>query len=168
MNRIGEPKSMHIKVVTVGRLKEKYWLEAAAEYLKRLTPYAKVEIVEVAEERISENPSEAEIRRVKEKEGERIMKCLSPSFFMIPLVIDGTMMSSEEFSRFTQRLALEGKSSLAFIIGGSHGLAPEIIKLGDFLLSFSPMTFPHQLMRVLLLEQIYRGFSISNGGKYHK
>ncbi|MBZ4655077.1 MAG: rlmH [Peptococcaceae bacterium] len=159
---------MQIKVITVGRLKEKYWREAVDEYLKRLTSFAKVEIIEVAEERISDNPYQAEIEQVKAKEGERILKHLSPSFYVIPLVIEGKTLSSEGLADLLGRLALEGKSQLAFVIGGSHGLSAEVIKRGDFSLSFSPMTFPHQLMRILLLEQVYRGFSIIKGLPYHK
>ena len=159
---------MQIKVVAVGRLKESYWREAADEYLKRLGSFAKVEIVEVAEEKIGDNPSQAEIEQVKAKEGERLLKHLSPSHYVIPLVIKGKTLSSEGLADLLAKLALAGKGQLAFVIGGSHGLSAEIIKRGDFPLSFSPMTFPHQLMRIILLEQIYRGFSIIKGMPYHK
>jgi len=159
---------MQIKLIAVGRLKEKYWLDAVQEYLKRLGPYVKLEIQEVAEERIPDNPSPAEIELGKIKEGERILKLLTPSLFVIPLAIAGRQLSSEELSGLFGRLSLEGKSQLAFIIGGSHGLAQEVLCRGDLLLSFSALTFPHQLMRVILLEQIYRGFKILKGEPYHK
>lgn len=159
---------MQIKIVCVGKLKEKYWREAAAEYLKRLGSFAKMEIVEVAEERVQDNPAPGEIEKVKEKEGERILKCLSSSYFVLPLVIEGKMLSSEELACQLDKLGLAGKSQLAFIIGGSYGLSQEVINRGDLQLSFSPLTFPHQMMRVILLEQIYRAFKIIRGEPYHK
>lgn len=159
---------MQIKLIAVGKLKERYWQDAVSEYVKRLGPFAKLEIQEVLEERLPDNPTAGEIQQGLIKEAERILRLLSPSFFVIPLAILGKQLSSEELSEMLGRLALEGKSQLAFIIGGSHGLAEEVLHRGDLLLSFSPMTFPHQLMRVILLEQLYRGFSIQKGGKYHK
>lgn len=159
---------MQIRLIVVGKLKEKYWKDAAAEYTKRLGPYMRLEIIEVAEERIQENPSAAEIAQVLDKEGERILRNIPPSFFVIPLVIEGKMCSSPELAQMLEKLSLDGKSQTAFIIGGSHGLSPNVVGRGDFILSFSPLTFPHQLMRVLLMEQIYRAFSIINGSKYHK
>lgn len=159
---------MLIKVIAVGKLREKYWQAAAVEYVKRLAPFAKIQILEVAEERLPENPGVNEIEQGKKKEGERILRLLSPSVFVIPLAIAGKQLSSEELSGFLASLAGEGKSQLAFIIGGSHGLAAEVLEKGDFLLSFSALTFPHQMMRVILLEQIYRSFSILNNYKYHK
>ena len=157
-----------IKIIAVGKLKERYWREAVAEYLKRLGPYAKVEVVEIQEEKEADNASAAEIKQVLTKEGERIEKHLNPSCFVIPLAIEGSMFSSEKLAAMMERLSLEGKSQVSFIIGGSHGLAPQILDRGDFLLSFSPVTFPHQMMRVLLLEQIYRAYKISKGEPYHK
>jgi len=154
---------MQIRVIAVGKLKEKYWREAALEYLKRLNTYARVEIIEVAEERIAENPSASEIRISLNKEGERILNSLAPNSCVIPLAIEGRMLSSVQLAGYFDRLALEGKSQLAFIIGGSHGLAPEVLARGDYLLSFSAMTFPHQMMRVILLEQVYRSFKINKG-----
>jgi 23S rRNA (pseudouridine1915-N3)-methyltransferase len=159
---------MHIKIITVGKLKERYWQDAVKEYLKRLEPYARIEIVEIAEERIQDNPSNSEIQQVLNKEGERIAKQLNPDFYVVPLAIEGRMLSSQEMSSFMGKLALEGKSDMVFIIGGSHGISQEILDKGDFLLSFSPMTFPHQMMRVILLEQVYRGFKILRGEPYHK
>ncbi len=159
---------MKIKVIAVGRLKEKYWQEAVKEYSKRLSPFAGVEIQEVAEERSSDNPGKAEIEKVKEKEGERILKQIAPGSVVIPLAIAGQHFSSEGLADYVEKLALEGKSNLTFIIGGSYGLSDAVLERGDLLLSFSSLTFPHQLMRVILMEQLYRVFSIINGGKYHK
>lgn len=159
---------MQIKVIAVGKLKEKFWREAVEEYLKRLSSFARVEIIEISEEKIPEMPTAAEIRLGLAKESERILKHLSATIYTIPLAIKGKMLSSPELASHIEKLSLEGKSQVAFIIGGSHGLAPEVLERGDFPLSFSPLTFPHQLMRVLLLEQVYRAFSIINGGKYHK
>ncbi len=159
---------MRITIIAVGKLKERYWSAAVEEYLKRLQPYARIEIKEVAEERGAENPIAAEINRVKEKEGERIIKLLPPSCYTVPLAIEGGMLSSEDLAAMLTRLSLEGKSHITFIIGGSNGLAQEVLQRGDFCLSFSPLTFPHQMMRVILLEQIYRGFKIIKGEPYHK
>jgi len=159
---------MQIRIIAVGKLKEKYWQEATGEYLKRLKPFAKTEIQEIAEERRPDNPSPAQIAEGKNKEGERILRLLSPSFFVIPLAIEGKQLTSEEFSGLLGRLPLEGKSQLAFIIGGSHGLSQEVLQRGNLLLSFSALTFPHQMVRVILLEQIYRGFKILKGEPYHK
>lgn len=159
---------MQIKIIVVGKLKEKYWRDAADEYIKRLGPFAKIDIHEIAEERLPDNPSAQEILQGLRKEGERIKKQLSPSQVVIPLAICGKQLSSEELARGLEKLSLEGKNQLAFIIGGSHGLAENIMTQGTFSLSFSLMTFPHQMMRVILLEQLYRSFSIISGGKYHK
>lgn len=161
-------KTMQIRIITVGKLKEKYWQAAIAEYIKRLGPYCKIEILEVAEERSSDNPGQAEIAQIIAKEGERILKLLAPGYYVIPLAINGTQYSSPELANNIAKLALQGKSQIAFIIGGSYGLANQVLGRGDLLLSFSALTFPHQLMRVILLEQLYRVFSILNGGKYHK
>lgn len=160
--------NMQIKIVAVGKLKEKYWKDALAEYQKRLSLYTRLEIIEVAEERIQDNPTPAEIEQCLEKEGERILKSIPPSFYVIPLAIEGQRPNSEELASLLGRLALTGKSQLAFIIGGSYGLAPAVLRQGDFLLSFSSLTFPHHMMRVMLAEQLYRAYSILNGGKYHK
>lgn len=159
---------MQIRLIAVGKLKEKYWKDAIAEYRKRLSSYIRLEIIEVTEEKISDNPSLAEITQGLEKEGERILRNIPPSFYVFPLAIEGRMRSSAELAQMLEKLSLEGRSQAAFIIGGSHGLSQAVLDRGDFLLSFSALTFPHQLMRVLLTEQIYRAFSIINGSKYHK
>ncbi|NLO75295.1 MAG: 23S rRNA (pseudouridine(1915)-N(3))-methyltransferase RlmH, partial [Clostridia bacterium] len=152
---------MQIRLIAVGKLKEKYWREAVQEYSKRMKPYADLQIVEVAEQRIPENPSALEIEQALQKEGEQIAKLIPLGSYVIPLAIAGERLSSEELSGFIDRLLVEGKSKIVFIIGSSYGISPEILEKGDFLLSFSPMTFPHQMMRVILLEQIYRSMKIS-------
>jgi len=159
---------MQIRIIAVGKLKERYWREAAAEYLKRLASYAKAEIIETAEERSAESPSAAEINQCLAKEGERILKYLPENWYVIPLVIDGRTLSSPDLAGLLGSLGLEGRSQVAFVIGGSYGLAPEVRQRGDCLLSFSALTFPHQLMRIILLEQVYRGFKILRGEPYHK
>jgi 23S rRNA (pseudouridine1915-N3)-methyltransferase len=159
---------MQIRIIAVGKLKERYWREAVQEYSKRMKPYAVIEIIEVAEERVSEHPSPLEIEQVLCKEGLRITKLIPPSAYVIPLAITGEKLSSEELAGFFDRLTLTGKSKIVFIIGSSYGISREIIEKGDFILSFSPMTFPHQLMRVILLEQIYRGMKILKHEPYHK
>jgi len=157
-----------VTVIAVGRLKEKYLTAACDEYLKRLSAYSKVNIVEINEERCSDNPSYAEIARVIEKEGERIISKIPKGSYVIPLCIEGSQLSSEDFSKKLESASLSGFGEVTFIIGGSFGLSNDVKSLAKFKLSFSKMTLPHQLMRVVLLEQIYRAFSISNNGKYHK
>lgn len=159
---------MNIKIITVGKLKEKYLKDAVNEYLKRLSAYAKVEIIELAEERISDNPSEAEEYQVRQKEGERILKAIPDQAYVLALAIQGKQLSSEDLAQKISDLALRGNSNLVLIIGGSIGLSDEVYKRADFQLSFSKMTFPHQLIRVILLEQVYRAFKINRGEKYHK
>ncbi|MBQ9179248.1 MAG: 23S rRNA (pseudouridine(1915)-N(3))-methyltransferase RlmH [Firmicutes bacterium] len=152
---------MNIRIVCIGKLKEKYWQGAEAEYLKRLSSYAKVEIAE-----LKESPSDD-----VNEEGERIVKILGApknDEFIITLEIKGKSLDSEGLAAKINDLAIEGKSNITFIIGGSNGLSPEVSALADFKLSFSAMTFPHQMMRVILLEQIYRSFKIIRGEKYHK
>lgn len=159
---------MNIKIIGVGKIKEKYLKEGIKEYLKRLQPVAKIEIIEVADEKEPANSSPAEEKIVKEKEEERIKKHLKPGSFLIALAIEGKELSSEGFAQKLKNLALEGKSDITFVIGGSLGLSKGILDKADFLLSFSKMTFPHQLMRLILLEQIYRAFKIIRGETYHK
>jgi 23S rRNA (pseudouridine1915-N3)-methyltransferase len=159
---------MKITIVSVGKLKEKYLKQGIAEYLKRLTAYAKVDIVEVADEKAPENMSEAEMNEVKRKEGERILTHISQDTYVITLEIGGKMLSSEQLADKMDQLATYGRSKLAFVIGGSLGISDAVQKRSDFALSFSKMTFPHQLMRLVLLEQVYRGFRIIKGEPYHK
>jgi 23S rRNA (pseudouridine1915-N3)-methyltransferase len=159
---------VNISIVTVGKLKEKYLKQGIEEYLKRLTSYAKVEIIEVADEKAPEELSELEMEQVKQKEGERILAKISQDTHVIALAINGKMQSSEELADSLDKLATYGKSKLAFVIGGSLGLSDEVLKRANDKLSFSKMTFPHQLMRLILVEQIYRAFRINRGEPYHK
>lgn len=159
---------MNISIFSVGKLKEKYLKQGIDEYLKRMGPYAKIEVVEVADEKAPENLSETEMEQVKDKEGERILAKISDDTYVIILAIQGKMLSSEELAREMDKLATYGKSKIAFIIGGSLGLSKAVEKRADYALSFSKMTFPHQLMRLVLVEQIYRAFRINRGEPYHK
>jgi len=158
---------MNITVVAVGKLKEKYLREGINEYSKRLSAYCKLQVVEVADEKAPEVLSEVEMEQVKRKEGERILAQLKPDQYVIALAIEGQMWSSEKLASELDRLATYGKSQVAFVIGGSLGLSPEVLKRADVLLSFSKMTFPHQLVRLILLEQVYRAYRI-NREPYHK
>ncbi|MFE8701995.1 23S rRNA (pseudouridine(1915)-N(3))-methyltransferase RlmH [Cytobacillus sp. FJAT-54145] len=159
---------MNISLITVGKLKEKYLKQGIDEYLKRLSGYAKVEVLEVADEKAPEQLSDLEMEQVKGKEGERILSKISPDTYVIALAIDGKQKSSEELADSIDKLATYGKSKIAFVIGGSLGLSDEVLKRADEKLSFSKMTFPHQLMKLILLEQIYRAFRINRGEPYHK
>lgn len=159
---------MKITLITVGKIKEKYLVAAISEYTKRLSRYCKLEVIELADEKTPDRASEAEEEQIKEKEGERILKVIKEGAYVIALAIDGKMLSSEELSEKVEQLGVQGISHIAFLIGGSLGLDKQVLKRADFLLSFSKMTFPHQLMRVILLEQIYRGYRIMNGEPYHK
>ena len=159
---------MKITLVTVGKIKEKYLEQAIAEYRKRLARYCKLEILQVADEKTPEGASAAVEEQIKEKETERILSQVRDGSFVIALAIEGKMMSSEELAQKMDRLAVEGTSQITFIIGGSLGLSRKVLERADFLLSFSKMTFPHQLMRVILLEQIYRSYRIITGQPYHK
>lgn len=159
---------MHLKIIAVGKIKEKYLKDGLSEYLKRLSAYSKVEIVEVDDEKTKENASLAEEELVRQKEKERIARHIKPESYLIALDIKGKMLSSEQLSEHLDKLALQGKSEITLLIGGSLGLQQELLDKADLRLSFSPMTFPHQLMRLILLEQIYRCFKISRGEPYHK
>ncbi len=159
---------MNITILCVGQIKEKYFRDAIAEYQKRLSRYCKLQIIEVADEKTKENASDAENDLIRKKEGERLLKHIKDSDYCITLEIDGKMLTSEGLSKEIDRLGLAGKSSLVFVIGGSIGLDTAVLKRSDYALSFSKMTFPHQLMRVILLEQIYRSYRIMRGEPYHK
>jgi 23S rRNA (pseudouridine1915-N3)-methyltransferase len=159
---------VNISIVTVGKLKEKYLKMGIDEYLKRLNAYAKVEVIEVADEKAPEELSESEMIQVKQKEGERILAKISQDTYVIALAINGKMQSSEELADTLDKLATYGKSKIAFIIGGSLGLSDEVLKRSNEQLSFSKMTFPHQLMKLILVEQIYRAYRINRGEPYHK
>lgn len=157
-----------ITLITVGKIKEKYLKDAIAEYSKRLTRYCKLEIIEVADEKTPDQSSEAADQAIRDKEGERILKHIRDDMYVITLEIVGKMLTSEEFAKKIEMLGVQGISSIALIIGGSIGLGKEVLKRSDYALSFSKMTFPHQLMRVILLEQVYRAYRIINGEPYHK
>ena len=159
---------MNITVVSVGKIKEKFYRDAIDEFTKRLSRYCKLEIIEVADEKTNEDSSDTEIRIIKEKEGERILKNLKEDAYVVCLCIDGKSMDSEELSRHVENLGVLGTSHICFVIGGSLGLSDAVVKRANFKLSFSKMTFPHQLMRVILLEQIYRAYRIMNKEPYHK
>lgn len=159
---------MNITIISVGKIKEKYISAAIEEYAKRLNRYCKLSIIEVPDEKAPENLSDKEMEQVKRAEGEQILKHLREGMYTVVLDIQGKMLSSEKFSEMLGSLGLQGNSSVAFVIGGSLGLSQEVLGRADYRLSFSPMTFPHQLMRVILLEQIYRGFRIIKGEPYHK
>ena len=159
---------MKITCVVVGKIKEKYFTDAIKEYSKRLSRYGKLEIVELADEKTPDGASEAEEVAIREKEGERILKALKDDAYVIALAIEGKMLDSVELSQKIDRLGVSGTSHIAFVIGGSLGLAPAVMKRADYALSFSRMTFPHQLMRVVLLEQLYRSYRILKNEPYHK
>lgn len=159
---------MKITLVTVGKIKEKFFTDAVDEYKKRLSRYCKLEIIQVADEKTPDRASQAEERQIKEREGERILAQIRDGAYVIALAIEGQMLSSEKLAEKIDRLGIEGKSQIVFIIGGSLGLSEAVMRRADYALSFSKMTFPHQLMRVVLLEQIYRSYRIISGEPYHK
>lgn len=159
---------MNISIIAVGKLKETYLKQGIDEYKKRLSAYATVQIVEIADEKAPDNMSEAELEQVKNKEGERIITRISADTHVIALAIEGSNWSSEKLAEELDKLATYGKSKIAFVIGGSVGLSDAVLKRADAKLSFSKMTFPHQLMRLILTEQIYRSFRIIKGHAYHK
>ena len=163
-----ENKVMNIKVICIGKLKEKYWVDAIAEYSKRLTSYCNLEIVELKESRLRQNAGSAEEEEVKVNEGREILEKIAASDYVITLEIKGKRLSSEQLAEKIADLALCGRADVDFIIGGSLGLSADVSRRADFKLSFSDMTFPHQMMRVILLEQIYRAFKIQRGEQYHK
>ena len=159
---------MNISIVTVGKLKEKYLKQGIEEYTKRLGPFAKIDVIEVPDEKAPENLSETEMMQVKKAEGDRILSKISPDAHVIALAINGKMKTSEQLARDLDELATYGKSKIAFVIGGSLGLSNEVLQRANDTLSFSKMTFPHQLMRLILVEQVYRAFKINRGEPYHK
>lgn len=159
---------MAIQLITVGKIKESFYREAAAEYRKRLTKYCQLTETEVADEKCPEVLSLLEELQVKEKEGQRILSKIKATDYVIALAIEGKQLSSEKLSDHINQLAISGKSDICFIIGGSLGLSETVLNRANLKLSFSPMTFPHQLMKVILLEQIYRAYRIMKGEPYHK
>lgn len=159
---------MNIKIVCVGKLKESYLRDAQKEYLKRLSRFCRIEVIEVDEEKAHDDASEAQEKKIRQKEAERIARALGKNTIIIALTLDGKEMDSVEFSGEIKSFMTGGKSALSFIIGSSTGLDESITKNADYKLCLSKMTFPHQLARIILLEQIYRGFKIINNETYHK
>ena len=158
-----------INIICIGKIKEKYFTDAIAEYAKRLTAFCKFNIIELSEERIKSNiPNRSQIDEVIFSEGKRIMQKISPSDYVVAMCIEGKPMSSEELSKLIDNASVSGKSTVDFIIGGSYGLSPQVKAAAARKISFSRLTFPHQLARVLLCEQLYRACSINAGAKYHK
>lgn len=159
---------MNIAIICIGKLKEKYWTQAVEEYSKRLRGYCSLEVVELKESRLPDKAGPAEELAVKEAEGREILKRIKDNMYVITLEVKGKMLSSEKLAEKIEGLGLSGDSNIAFVIGGSLGLSEEVSRRADFKLSFSEMTFPHQMMRVILLEQVYRSFKIMRNETYHK
>ncbi|MEW6663376.1 MAG: 23S rRNA (pseudouridine(1915)-N(3))-methyltransferase RlmH [Bacillota bacterium] len=159
---------MQIRLIAVGKLKETFYKAGVAEYLKRLSSYVRVEISEIPDQPAPDNLAPAQVEVVKEKEGQRLMAKVKEGSFLVALAMDGKMLSSEELAAWLEQKALSGQSDITFIIGGSHGLSLQVLDQAKFRLSLSPMTFPHQMARLILLEQLYRAFKISRNEPYHK
>ncbi len=159
---------MKVSLICVGKLKEKYLTMGMEEYLKRLSRYSTLEVIQLPDENTPDNASNATMEAIKKKEGDRILKVLRDDSYCIALAIQGKMLSSVELADQLEKLFVSGKSHISFVIGGSLGLSDEVLHRADYQLSFSKMTFPHQLMRLILLEQIYRAFRIINNEPYHK
>ena len=159
---------MKIIILSVGKLKEKHWKQAIAEYEKRLGAYTKIEMIEVPDEKAPENMSDKEIEQIKEKEGQRLLAKIKPQATVITLEIEGKMLSSEDLAKELNQRMTQGQSDFVFVIGGSNGLHQDVLQRSNYALSFSKMTFPHQMMRVVLIEQVYRAFKIMRGEAYHK
>ena len=159
---------MNISIICVGKIKEKFYREAIYEYSKRLSRYCKLDIVEVTDEKAPDNASQKEEVQIKDKEGEGILKSIKDNPYVIAMDIKGENMTSELLATKIKNLGVCGDSNIAFVIGGSLGLAEKVLDRADYKLSFSSMTFPHQLFRVMILEQVYRGFKINAGEPYHK
>lgn len=160
---------LNVNLITVGKLKKSYLRDACAEYQKRLQAFCKLNIVELNESRLPDSPSEKEIKTALSNEGKAMMSLLSGnSCYNITMCIEGKQLSSVKFAEKLEKISVDGKSTVNIVIGSSFGIADEIKAMSDFKLSMSEMTFPHQLARVMLLEQLYRAFQINSGGKYHK
>ena len=159
---------MKIKIVTVGKLKEKYLKDGIAEYSKRLSRFANLEMIELADEKIPDRASDSENQKILELEGTRILSKIADRDFVIVLAIEGKTLSSEEFSKQLEQAPINGFSTLTFVIGGSLGISPQVKKRANLSISFGRLTLPHQLMRLVLVEQIYRAFTIQQGSPYHK
>lgn len=163
-----EQTAVFIQIIGVGKLKERYLVQGIEEYSKRLSPYIKFQVLEVADEKAPDTMSEAEVRQVKEREGERLLALIKSEAHVIALALDGALWSSEELAAELDRLGTYGTSHVVFVIGGSHGLSDAVLRRAQQRLSFGRMTLPHQLMRLVLAEQVYRAVKINRGEKYHK
>ncbi|MEW9096746.1 MAG: 23S rRNA (pseudouridine(1915)-N(3))-methyltransferase RlmH [Clostridiaceae bacterium] len=159
---------MNITIISVGKIKEKYLKDAIVEYSKRLSRYCKLDMIELPDEKTPDNASEKEELQIKEKEGDLILRSIKDNMFVIALDLNGKELTSISFSNFINELGVKGESNLTFIIGGSLGLSSQVLNRANYKLCFSKMTFPHQLFKVMLLEQIYRGYRIMKGEPYHK
>lgn len=159
---------MNVNIISVGKIKESFFSDAIKEYAKRLSKYCKLSEEIIQDERADDNFSQAEIEQVKVKEGIKILNKIKQNTYVFVLDITGKQLSSQEFADKINNLGIDGNSDLTFIIGGSNGLSDDVIKRGDYKMSFSKMTFPHQLFKIILLEQIYRAFKINSGEAYHK
>ncbi|WP_211749839.1 23S rRNA (pseudouridine(1915)-N(3))-methyltransferase RlmH [Paenibacillus sp. Marseille-Q4541] len=159
---------MFIQIISVGKLKEKYLVQGIQEYAKRLAPYIKFQVIEVPDEKAPENMSDAEIKAVKEREGEKILGHIKPDAHVIALALDGQLWSSEDLAAEIDKLGTYGTSHIVFVIGGSNGLSDAVLRRSQQRLSFGRMTLPHQLMRLVLVEQVYRAVKINRGEPYHK
>ncbi|MFW2491916.1 23S rRNA (pseudouridine(1915)-N(3))-methyltransferase RlmH [Clostridium chromiireducens] len=159
---------MNITIITVGKIKEKYLKDAIDEYSKRLGRYCKLDIIELVDEKTPDNASEKEEESIKEKEGQGILSKIKDNMFVIAMDLGGKHLTSEDFAGYIENLGITGNSNIAFIIGGSLGISKSVLARANYKLCFSKMTFPHQLFRVMLLEQVYRGFRIMKGEPYHK
>ena len=159
---------IQVKLICVGKMREKYYTEAFAEYAKRLQAYCRLELLEIAEQRLPDRPSDREIAAALEREGQEILKAVPPDAFLVALCVEGKQTPSEGMAELIAARESSGKPKLCFVIGGSFGLSPTVKTRADRRLSMSQMTFPHHLARVMLIEQIYRGFKINEGSQYHK
>ena len=159
---------MKIKIVTVGKLKEKYLKDGIAEYSKRISRFAAVEMIELADEKTPDRASDSENEKILNLEGNRILSKIGDREFVVVMAIEGKILSSEEFSKQLEQASINGYSTLTFVIGGSLGLSPQVKNRANLSLSFGRLTLPHQLMRLVLVEQIYRAFTIQQGSPYHK
>ena len=157
-----------VNIICIGKIKEKYWTDAISEYSKRLSAFCKFNIIELSEEKTYNNPNDTQIEAILNAEGKRLFSKISDSAYVVAMCIEGKIISSPELADKINDVSLSGKSTVDFIIGGSWGLSADVKRRADFKLSMSRMTFPHQMARVVLCEQIYRAFEINNNGKYHK
>lgn len=159
---------LSVKLICVGRMREKFYIEAFNEYLKRLQPYCKLQLVEPTEQKLGDSPSQKELEKALDREAEDILTAIPSDSYVIALCIEGRELSSEALAKLVAKVEGSGRPRMCFIIGGSYGLSPKVKAKADLKLSMSPMTFPHHLARVMLSEQLYRSFKINEGSRYHK